>query len=65
MEGVVKKTMIYLLAVNLFSPELPAFHPCVRVCLCVCFLCMCLESELPRQVTHTSFFACVRVSVFQ
>lgn len=58
MEGVVKKTMIYLLAVNLFSPELPAFHPCVRVCLCV-FLVHVLRIRAASS-GHTHLFRCMR-----
>lgn len=55
--------MIYLLGIttNLLvqsraSHRLPV---CVSVCV---FLCMCLESELPGPVTHTSVLhACVSV----
>lgn len=52
MEGVAQKTMIYLLAVNLLVQSFPSF---TRVRVCVCFLSMCLESELPSPVAHTSF----------
>lgn len=61
--GCDEETMIYLLSITinlLVQSRTPRLSPvCVSVCV---FLYMCLESELPGPVTHTSFLhACVLV----
>lgn len=60
--GCDKETMNYLVSItiNLLIQSGPSYLSPVGVCVSVCFLYMCLESELPGPVTHTSFLhACV------
>ena len=65
--GCDKETMIYLLGITTNLLVLSRASHRLPVCVSVCaFLCMCLESELPGPVTHTSVLhACVLSVCFQ